>query len=150
MEGPRSRMHPSGYARDLKELRELSDTLFDVLRERFIVEESLSVRFDRIDALADTEIRQEHVVATALLCSQLLHRVSAVPTRADPRHIVTLCDIIDQALVTLVEECDWDPAIEVVDQTHKRICDLSMNLAVLADPGAPDFPGWPERPTQPP
>jgi len=142
-------MHPSDYARDLKELQELAQILFDVLRERFTVQESRAIRFDRVDALANTRIGQEHVVATALLCSQLLHRVTMAPARANPRHVIALCDIIDQALVALVEECDWDPAIEVVDRTHSRICDLSMNLAVLADPSAPDFPELSERPARP-
>ncbi|WP_214401814.1 hypothetical protein [Pseudonocardia lacus] len=134
-------MHPNGFARELIELQELAHTLFDVLRERFTVGESLLIRFDRIDSLAEAEIGQEQVVATALLCSQLLHRVTTVPSETDPRHIVTLCDVIDQALINLVEECEWDPAIDVVSRTHRRICDLGMNLAVLADPSAPDFSG---------
>ena len=53
---------------------------------------------------------EEHLVGTALLCAQLLHRVTAVPEQAQPRHIVTLCDIIDQALKPLKAEGEASPA----------------------------------------
>jgi hypothetical protein len=136
-------MYPSGYRRDLGELQQLAHTLFTELRGRFMVGDSVSVRFDRIDSLADTAIEEEHLVATALLCSQLLHRVTTIPERAQPRHLVTLCDIIDQALTSLLEECRHRRVdTGEIRRAHDRICSLSMNLAVAADPSAPDFSEW--------
>jgi hypothetical protein len=142
-------MHPSSPEGDLRELQDLARTLFEVLRERFTVDDRMEIEFDRIDSLADREIEQQHVVATTLLCAQLLHRITASPDRTQPRHVMTLCDIMDQTLTTLVEECDWDPAMAVVRQAHERICTLHMNLAMVADPGAPDFPEWSQRPARP-
>jgi hypothetical protein len=135
-------MYPSGCRRDLGELHHLAHTLFTELRGRFMVGDSVSVRFDRIDSLADTAIEEEHLVASALLCLQLLHRVTVIPERAHPRHVVTLCDIIDQALTTLLEECRRRGDTEEIRRAHDRICSLSMNLAVAADPSAPDFSEW--------
>ena len=137
-------MHPNGYARYLDELHRLARSLFDVLRAEFPVDDPMPVHLDRVDRLADTAIEQEHVVGATLVCTQLLFRVTRVPQRAEPRQIVALCDIIDQALVDLLEESGDADAVQILRYTHDRICTLSMDLAVLADPGAPDFSGWPE------
>lgn len=140
-------MPPSGHRRDLDELNQLAHILFTELRDRFPVGDGMLFRFDRIDELTHTEIEQEHLVGTALLCAQLLHRVTTFPEQAQPRHIVTLCDIIDQALTSLLD--DHRPDTDEVRNTHERICSLSMDLAVDADPGAPDFNGSNEWPTRP-
>lgn len=135
-------MHSSapGYSRDLDELRQLAGMLFNALRDEYTVDSGISIRFDRIDGLAELTIDQEHLVATTLLCAQLLHRVTADPDRAEPRHVVTLGDIIDQTLTSLLQERRVNTRVSVVlRDVHNRICTICMSLALMADPGASGF-----------
>jgi hypothetical protein len=139
-------MHPSGYERALGELHQLSHSLFVALRRQFPVWDGMSVRFDRIDDLDRIAIEEEHLVAATLLCTQLLHRVTAAPDDAHPRHVVTLCTIVDQALTTLLEESPPAAGTAEIGQAHGRLCDIGMDLAVLADPGDPGYSEWSGRP----
>ncbi len=136
-------MHPDGYARHVRELHRLARWVFDELRAEFPVADTLPVRLDHVERLTGTTIEEEHAVA-ALVCAQLLFRATRMPEEAQPRHVVALCDITDQALINLMEESDNVGALPIVRHAHERICTLGMNLAFLADPGAPDFTGWPE------
>jgi hypothetical protein len=132
-------MHPnaSGYRRDLDDLYQLAGKLFDALREEYSTTNDMSIRFDRIDSLVDTSIDDEHLVATTLLCAQLLRRVTADPDQTQPRHVVTLGDIIDQTLTPLLHDRRPDTRVRrQLRDIHNRILSLCMGLALLADPGS--------------
>lgn len=70
----------------------LAGEFFDVVRNAFEQAGPVTVRFERVDDLVDAAIAEEHLVATGLLCAQLLHRVTARPL-VHPRHVQTLTDI---------------------------------------------------------
>lgn len=132
-------MHPSasGYKRDLDDLYQLAGELFDALREEYSTTEVMSVQLDRIDCFADTSINDDHVVATTLLCAQLLRRATAEPDQTQTRHVVTLGDIIDQTLTSLLYDGRRDTRTRRrLRQIHYRICSICMSMAVWTDPGA--------------
>jgi hypothetical protein len=132
-------MHPnaSGYKRDIDDLYQLAGKLFGALREEYSTTDAMSVRLDRIDSLDNTSIGAEHLVATTLLCAQLLRRVTAEPDLTRPRHVVTLGDIIDQTLTSLLHDGRPDTQMRrELRDIHSRICGICMSLAVLTDPGA--------------
>jgi hypothetical protein len=132
-------MHPSapGYKRDLDDLYQLAGELFDALRETYSTRATLAIRLDEIDLLVDTVIDEEHLVATTLLCAQLLRRVTAEPARTQPRQVVTLGDIIDQTLTTLLHDDRPDSSVRrQLRDIHERVCGICMSLALLADPGS--------------
>jgi hypothetical protein len=132
-------MHPSasGYKRDLDDLYQLAGELFGALREEYRTTNVMSVRLDRIDSLVDTAIDDEHLVATTLLCAQLLRRVTAEPDQTQTRHVVTLGDIIDQTLTSLLYDGWPDTRIrKQLRGIHHRISSICMSLAVWTDPGS--------------
>jgi len=132
-------MHPSvpGY---LVELRRLADQLFDVVRKEFTTGAPVTVHFERIDDLAETRVEAEHLVATALLCAQLLHRVTAVPEDTRPRHVHTLSDIIEQVIPPLVSTVpENSSAAGELRAIGGAIAEIAFLLTMLTDPGDTDF-----------
>jgi hypothetical protein len=132
-------MHPSasGYKRDLDDLYQLAGELFGALREEYSTTNAVSVRLDRIDSLLETSIGDEQLVATTLLCAQLLRRATAEPDQTQTRHVVTLGDIIDQTLTSLLHDGWPDTRVRrQLRDIHHRICTICMSLAVWTDPGA--------------
>jgi len=130
-------MHPSasGYKRDLDDLYQLAGQLFATLREEYSTNNIMFVQLDRIDSLVDT-IGDDHLVATTLLCAQLLRRVTADPDETRPRQVVTLGDIIDQTLTSLLHDGRPDTQLRrQLRDIHHRICGICMSLALLTDPG---------------
>lgn len=133
-------MHPSadGY---LRELRLLADQLFDIVCHEFTTGAPVLVRFDRVDDLAEQDIEEHHLVATALLCAQLLHRVTSEPEQTHPRHVQTLTDILEQVIPPLATaRPNASPA--VVTDLHSlgdRFARTASSLIMLADPAGTTF-----------
>ncbi len=132
-------MHPSvpGY---LDELRRLAEHLFRVVQLEFTVGPAIIVQFGRVDDLARTDIETDHLVATALLCAQLLHRVTADPQNVRPRHVNTLTDVLEQVVPHLATLCpENSAAANALRGVGARLVDVTFNLMMLADPGGPDY-----------
>jgi hypothetical protein len=135
-------MRPGAHLRGLDELHRLAGTLFDVLRTEFAVPASVPLDLARVDGLADPRVRQDQLVATVLLCTQMLHHETVRPAQSRRRHVVSLCDTIDQVLAALLAEReDESPASLRVREAHDRICRIGFSLAVLGEPGAPGWDG---------
>jgi hypothetical protein len=133
-------MRPGAHLRGLGELHRLSGTLFEALRAEFDPPRSIPLDLARVDGLVDSVIQENQLVATVLLCTQLLHRETLLPEESQPRHVVSLCDTIDQMLTTLLEESEREsPGARALRDAHDRISRIGVSLAVLADPGAPDW-----------
>lgn len=128
-------MHPNAPDH-LRDLHRLASRLFDVVCGEFTTGAPVTVRFERIDDLAEKDIDEQHVVATALLCAQLLHRVTTEPALTQPRHVMTLADIIEQVVTQLATLQD---ATDSLLEVGGDIAQTAYNLAVSADPGGPDF-----------
>lgn len=128
-------MHPSapGY---LHTLRQLVEQLFDIICHEFAADVPVTVRFDRVDDLAGQPIQEKHLVATALLCAQLLHRVTARPDEAQPRHVQTLTDILEQVIPTLASvRPHTSPATtEELVSLAEGLANAAFRLVLLADP----------------
>jgi hypothetical protein len=132
-------MHPSAPAH-LSELRHLAGRLFDVVCEQFTTGAPVTVRFARVDDLAEQDIEEQHLVATALLCAQLLHRVTADPEQTYPRHVQTLTDIIDQVIPSLASaRSEASEAFEALMTVGDRIARTAFNLLMLSDPDGPGY-----------
>lgn len=86
----------------LRDLRRLADQLFDTVLHEYTADTPLDVRFERIDDLSEAPIEEKHLVVLTLACAQLLHRVTAEPAQARPRHVQTLTDILEQVIPALV------------------------------------------------
>lgn len=133
-------MHPSASGH-LRELRLLADRLFEVVCDEFTTGTPVLVQFDRVDDLAEREIEVDHLVATALLCAQLLHRVTADPEQTHPRHVQTLTDILEQVIPPLAKaRPDTSPA--VASDLHSlgdRFARTASSLIMLADAGGEMF-----------
>jgi hypothetical protein len=136
-------MHPSadGY---LHELRTLADQLFDVVCDEFTTGEPVEVRFHRVDDLAERDIEEQHLVATALLCAQLLHRVTAQPGRTRPRHVQTLTDILEQVIPPLAQaRPDTSPAVvATLRGLGERFAHTAASVVMLADPGGAGYDAY--------
>lgn len=133
-------MHPSASGH-LQELRLLADRLFDVVCQGFTTGTPVRVQFDRVDDLAESEIEVEHLVATALLCAQLLHRVTSEPEQTHPRHVQTLTDILEQVIPPLAEARPDTPPTVASDlySLGDRFARTASSLIMLADAGGTTF-----------
>ena len=133
-------MHPSAPAH-LSELRHLAGRLFDVVCEQFTTGTPVSVEFDRVDDLAEKDIEEQHLVAAALLCAQLLHRVTAEPEQTHPRHVQTLTDIIDQVVPSLATAGSGTSAeaFEALMAVGDGIAHTAFQLLMLSDPDGPGY-----------
>jgi hypothetical protein len=132
-------MHPS-VPGHLSELRQLAGQLFEVVCEQFTTGAPVTVQFDRIDDLAEKDIEEQHLVATALLCAQLLHRVTAEPELTRPRHVQTLTDIIDQVIPSLaMTGSGTSEGAEELMKVGDSIAQTAFNLLMLSDPDGPEY-----------
>jgi hypothetical protein len=132
-------MHPSAPGH-LNELRELAGRLFEVVCEHYTTGAPVMVTFDRVDDLVEKDIEEQHLVATALLCAQLLHRVTAEPEQTSPRHVQTLTDIIDQVIPSLaMTGSRRSAASEALLTVGDSIAQTAFSLLVLSDPDGPGY-----------
>jgi hypothetical protein len=127
----------SGY---LGDLRQLADQLFHVVREEFTTGAPVIIQFERVDDLAETQVEEPQLVATALLCAQLLHRVTAEPANTHPRHVLTLSDIIEQVIPPLAAAVPGNPgAAKALLDVGGTIAEIAFQLTMLTDPGDTGF-----------
>ena len=140
-EGRTSRMQPgdSTYQGYLAELNRLAGRLFDLVRQSYDCATEVILHLDRSDRLMPRLIEGDDIVAATLFCAQLLRRATADPETARPRHVVGLTDFVDQLIRALLETRPPDRAAQALRSIHDRIGDIALSLAVLADPGAPDY-----------
>ena len=129
----------STYQGYLVELNRLADRLFELVRQSFDCATEVVLHLDRSDRLLPHTIEGADVVAATLFCAQLLRRATADPENAHPRHVVGLTDFADQLIRTLLETRPPDRATRALRSVHARMDDIALSLAVLADPGAPDY-----------
>jgi len=129
-----------GYQRELGELNRLADLLFAVVRREYDPAPQLILGLDRSDRLLCAPVGEHELVAATLLCAQLLRRAAAAPEQAPPRHVVCLADFIDQLIPQLLAVRPLSArATQVLHAIQAEIDGIAMNLALLADPGAPDY-----------
>ena len=129
----------SSYQGYLAELNRLADRLFHLVRQSYDCATEVVVHLDRSDRLMPRTIDAADVVALTLFCAQLLRRATADPENTHPRHVVGLTDFVDQLIRTLLKTQPPDQAARALRSVHARIDDIALSLAVLADPGAPDY-----------
>ena len=130
----------SRYLRHLVELNRLADLLFDVVQDEYDIAPTVVLHLDRSDRLLSWRVGLHEVVTATLLCTQLLRRATADPAATHPRHVVGLTDFIDQLIPSLLALQPIDaPVADTLRSIHSRMDSISMNLALLADPGAPGY-----------
>ena len=134
-------MHPgdSTYQGHLVELNRLADRLFDLVRQSYDCATEVVLHLDRSDRLMPRTIEHADVVAATLFCAQLLRRATADPENTHPRHVVGLTDFVDQLVRNLLATQPSNRAARALRAVHARMDDIALSLAVLADPGAPDY-----------
>lgn len=122
------------------ELNRLADRVFQVVRDEYGVVDPVVVHLDRSDRLMSARLDLPAVVTATLLSAQLLRRATASPAHAHPRCVVGLTDFLDQLIPSLVEiGPPGGAATETLLDLHAQMDGLAMNLALLADPGAPGY-----------
>jgi hypothetical protein len=133
-------MHPVADGH-LRTLHRLAEELFDVVCHEFTGGVPVRVQFERVDDLIEQSIGEEHLVTTALVCAQLLRRVTAQPESTHPRHVQTLTDIIEQVLPPLAAvRPDAPPNVTAhLRRLGDEFARTASALIVLADAGGPAF-----------
>jgi len=129
----------SSYQGYLVELNRLAGGLFDLVRQSYDCATEVVLHLDRSDRLMPRTVEGADVVAATLICAQLLRRATADPENTHPRHVVGLTDFVDQLIRSLLETRPHDHTARALRSLHTRIDDIALSLAVLADPGAPDY-----------
>lgn len=127
------------YLRHLAELNRLADRLFEVIRDGYDTAPTVVLHLDRSDRLLRLRGDQAEIATATLLCAQLLRRATADPGSAQPRHVVGLTDFLDQLIPSLLPRTPNGATADTLRLIHARIDDISLDLALLADPGAPRY-----------
>jgi len=128
------------HHRHLAELNRLADELFAVVRDEFGGTDPLVVHLDRSDRLMSVRMDLPALVNATLLTAQLLRRATATPSAAHPRCVVGLADLMDLLIPSLLERRSCGASTDgVLRRLQARMDSIAMSLALLADPGAPEY-----------